>query len=56
MKIVILDFTDCKVKIVNLENNIQCEEIETILSEEYGISTSNIEYMVVPTLEIETLN
>ncbi|MDD2907297.1 MAG: hypothetical protein PHH98_01520 [Candidatus Gracilibacteria bacterium] len=57
MKIIILDFTDGKVKIINnLKGNIQSEEVEILMYEKYGLSVSNIEYMLVPELEIETLN
>lgn len=54
MKIIILDFTDAKVKIINnVANNIQ--DYEEYLYENYWLSTSNIEYMVVADLEIETI-
>ena len=55
MKIIILDFADWKVKIVNnVPDESDIEDYETFLSEEYGFSISNIEYMVVHELEIET--
>jgi len=55
MKIVVLDFTDWKVKIVNnVPKESDIEDYETFLSEEYGFSISNIQYMVIPELEIET--
>lgn len=57
MKIIILDFTDGKVKIINnVKKDIQTEEAEILMYEKYWLSTSNIEYMIVPELEIETLN
>ncbi|MDD3144628.1 MAG: hypothetical protein PHV23_00795 [Candidatus Gracilibacteria bacterium] len=57
MKIIILDFTDGKVKIINnIKEDLQLEEAEILMYEKYGLSTSNIEYMIVPELEIETLN
>lgn len=57
MKIIILDFTDWKVKIINnIKEDLQLEEAEILMYEKYWLSTSNIEYMIVPELEIETLN
>jgi len=57
MKIIILDFTDGKVKIINnVKKYIQIEEAENILTEEYNLKLSNIQFMIVPELEIETLN
>jgi len=57
MKIIILDFTDGKVKIINdIKESLQTEEAEILMYEKYWLSTSNIEYMLVPELEIETLN
>jgi hypothetical protein len=57
MKIIILDFTDWKVKIINdVNKNIQVDEAENLIYKEYWLSSSNIEYMIVPELEIETLN
>jgi hypothetical protein len=57
MKIIILDFNDAKVKIINnIKENLQIEEIEDILVDNYNLKLSNIEYMIVPELEIETLN
>ena len=54
MKIIILDFTDAKIKIINnIPKNIQ--DYEEYLYDNYLLSTSNIEYMVVEELEIETL-
>lgn len=56
MKVVILDFTDWKVKIINdLKDNVQIEEVDDILINKYNINISNVEYMIVPELEIETL-
>ncbi|MDD3793589.1 MAG: hypothetical protein PHI37_02160 [Candidatus Gracilibacteria bacterium] len=57
MKIIILDFTDGKVKIINnISENLQIEEIEDILIDKYNLKLSNIQFMIVPELEIETLN
>ena len=57
MKIIILDFIDWKVKIINwINENIQTDEVEELLYEKYNLKTSNIEYMIVPELEIENLN
>ena len=57
MKIIILDFTDWKVKIINnAPKESEIDDYESYLSEEYGFSSSNIEYMVVPEIEIETFN
>lgn len=57
MKIIILDFNDAKVKIINdIPKNLQIEEIEDILVDKYNLKLSNIQFMVVPELEIKTLN
>jgi len=56
MKIIVLDFTDWKLKIINnIPQNIENDDYESFLSEKYNFSISDIEYMVVPELEIETL-
>ncbi len=56
MKAVILDFSDWKVKIINnIPKEYQLDDFEIFLSEKYNFSISNIEYMLVPELEIETL-
>lgn len=57
MKIIILDFNDAKVKIINdISENLQIEEIEDILVDKYNLKLSNIQFMIVPELEIQTLN
>lgn len=57
MKIIILDFNDAKVKIINdIPKNLQIEEIDNILIDKYNLKLSNIQYMIVPELEIQTLN
>lgn len=57
MKIIILDFNDAKVKIINdIPENLQIEEIEDILVDEYNLKLSNIQFMIVQELEIQTLN
>lgn len=57
MKIIILDFNDTKVKIINdIPENLQIEEIEDILVDKYNLKLSNIQFMIVPELEIQTLN
>ena len=57
MNIVILDFTDGKVKVINnMEEGLQVEEVEILMYEKYWLSTSNIEYMIVQELEVEILN
>ncbi len=57
MKIIVLDFTDWKVKVINnVPKNIQVDEAEELLFEKYNLKTSNIEFMIVPELEIETLD
>jgi hypothetical protein len=57
MKILILDFSDWKVKIIDwIKEGTQIEEVEELLYEKYNLKVSNIEYMIVPELEIETLN
>ena len=57
MKIVVLDFSDWKVKIINnVPKNIQVDEAEELLYKKYNLKTSNIEFMIVPELEIETLD
>ena len=57
MKLVILDFSDWKVKIVNgVSENMQTDEVEQLLYEKYNFKHSSIEFMIVPELEIETLN
>lgn len=56
MKIIILDFSDMKVKIVNnVPENLQLDDYEEYLYKNYWLSASNIEYIVVPELEIETI-
>ena len=55
MKIIILDFTDWKVKIVNnVPKESDIDDYEIFLHEEYGFSISNIEYMLISELEIKT--
>ncbi len=57
MKIVVLDFSDWKVKIINnLTEDIQVDEAEELLYKKYGFKHSSIEFMIVPELKIETLN
>jgi len=57
MKVVILDFTDWKVKIVqNIPKAFQVDDVEEFLYKKYNFSTTNIEFMIVTELEIETLN
>lgn len=57
MKIIILDFNDAKVKVINeISENLQIEEIEDILVDKYNLKLSDIEFMIVPELEIENLN
>lgn len=57
MKIIILDFSDWKVKIINnVKEKLQTEDFEIMMFEKYWLKTSNIEYMIVPELEIENLN
>jgi len=57
MKIVVLDFSDWKVKIIsNVPKNIQVDEAEEFLDEKYNLKTSNIEFMIVPELEIQNLD
>jgi len=54
MKIVLLDFTDAKVKIINnVPRESDIEGYEIFLYDEYGFKSSNIEYMVISELEIE---
>ena len=56
MKIIILDFSDTKVKIINnIPKNIENNDYEEYLLENYNLKSSQIEYMVVPELEIETI-
>jgi hypothetical protein len=55
VKIVVLDFTDAKVKIINnVPKESHIEDYEIYLYDTYGFRSSSIEYMVVPELEIET--
>ena len=57
MKIIALDFSDWKVKVINnVSENIQVDEAEQLLYEKYNIKHSSVEFMVVPELEIENLN
>lgn len=57
MKIIVLDCTDWKVKIVNnLPEKVDNNDYEIFLSDKYNFYSSNIQYMVVPELEIETFN
>ena len=57
MKLVVLDFSDWKIKIVNdISENMQTDEVEQLLYEKYNFKHSSIEFMIVPELEIETLN
>lgn len=56
MRIIVLDFSDAKVKIINnVPENIKNNDYEEYLFQNYHFKISNIEYMVVPELEIETL-
>lgn len=56
MKIIILDFSDAKVKIINnIPENIENDDYEEYLFKNYNLKISNIEYMVVPELEIERI-
>jgi len=53
MKIVILDFTDGKVKIVNTSiSNLTIEQAEEILKDLW-FRLKDIEYMIVESIEIE---
>ena len=53
MKIVILDFTDGKVKIVNTSiSNLTIEQAEKILNDLW-FRLKDIEYMIVESIEIE---
>ncbi len=57
MKVIILDFGDGKVKIINhIEQGLQIEEVERILIEDYRFKLSQIEFIIAPELEIETLD
>ena len=57
MKLVVLDFSDWKVKIINdAPENMQVDDAEQLLYEKYNFKHSSIEFMIVPELEIETLN
>jgi len=57
MKLIVLDFSDWKIKVVNnVSENIQVDEAEQLLFEKYNFKHSSIEFMIVPELEIETLN
>jgi len=57
MKLIVLDFSDWKIKVVNnVPENIQVNEAEQLLFEKYNFKHSSIEFMIVPELEIETLN
>jgi hypothetical protein len=40
----------------NVSENIQVDEAEQLLFEKYNFKHSSIEFMIVPELEIETLN
>ena len=56
MKIVVLDFSDWKVKVINnVSENIQIDEAEQLLYEKYNFKHSSIEFMIIPELEIVTL-
>ena len=57
MKLIVLDFSDWKIKVVNnVSENIQVDEAEQLLYEEYRFKHSSIEFMIVPELEIEILD
>lgn len=57
MKVIILDFSDWKLKIIdNLDEDLQLEEAEKLMNEEYRINLDDVEYMIVNDLKIETLN
>lgn len=53
MKIIVLDFSDGIVKII--PNISESDDYEKILVEDFPFSLSEIEYMVVPDLEIQYL-
>ena len=55
MVTVILDFTDGRVKILH-HPPMQMEELEIFMYEKYGLSESNIDWMTVEKLQIETLD
>ncbi|EKE27243.1 MAG: hypothetical protein ACD_3C00235G0002 [uncultured bacterium (gcode 4)] len=56
MKTIILDYSDWKVKILDHEEDMQIEEMEELLFEEYDLSQNNTYFMTVNDLEIEYLN
>lgn len=53
MKIIVLDFTDAKVKIIN--NVPKNYDYDEYLFKNYNLKSSQIEYMIVENLEIERL-
>lgn len=56
-KIIILDYSDWDVKVINwIKDNLQLEQIEDILVDDYNLKLSEIEYMTSPDLIVKNLN
>lgn len=56
-KIIILDYSDWDVKVINwIKDNLQLEQIEDILIDDYNLKLSEIEYMICPDLIVKNLN
>ena len=52
-KCVVLDYLDGKIHIINVDETLDSEEIEKLLSEQYEFKLSEIEWMVTRKLIIE---
>ncbi len=56
-KIIILDYSDWDIKVINwIKDNLQLEQIEDILIDDYNLKLSEIEYMIYPDLIVKNLN
>jgi len=56
MKIVVLDFTDGKLKVINVNlNDLTIEQAEQILTDMW-FRLKDIEYMIVDSFEIEMID
>lgn len=53
--VIVLDYTDGKVKYFYVEDDLQCEDIEHILYEHYGFKQSQIEWMCARDISLEQL-
>ena len=49
---IILDYEEGVVRVIDIKDNLQIEDVEKILVERYDYSLNSIEYMVVKDLKL----